>query len=176
MDRSPRGPESGTCGRKRWCHISRLRLVIKQLPQSNSNFCLVCLEVGLSAWSGIREECSGVAALEQSLTRDTFCQPALPLEEWEPLRPRGGGESALPPAISTVLVCLLSVLPLRSWAPASFGRSLRWRWRWRREWEETAKALQACPRDTGGRQLHPRNEWVSECVCVRVRCWFPRRF
>lgn len=95
-----------------------------QSPQSNNNFCLVWLEVGGSAWSGIGGECSGMAALEQSLARDMFCQTATALG-------RVGATAILPmveenphcPCHQSVLICLLPVLPLGSWVPASWERS-----------------------------------------------------
>lgn len=159
-------PQPGACGRNRWCpHIAVLRLVIKQQQQF-----LLGLAWGVAFLPGLALE--GCAVGWQSLARDTFCQ-TLAL---------GRVEATATPWWRRIHIalchedCLLPVLPLRSWAPASWGKSSALEVKVK-VWERGDSQSPVClPVRHRRGPAAPRSEWVSECMCVPVRCWFPRRF
>lgn len=144
-------------------------------PLINNNFCLVWLACEFSAQSGIRGESSGVAALEQNLARHMFASLPLPLEEWESLWPHGGGESILP--LPSVQCWSVSSLCFHS-APASCERSpaLEVKIESVSERSQPKPYVPAHETQVGASCTPGMSEWGSECMCVRVRCWFPRRF
>lgn len=160
-------PEPGTPARKRWCpHIT--------IPTKQQQFLLGLAWGGgfCLVWHWRRVQWDGSPGAEpgqRHVLPDCHC----PWKSGSHCNsPHGGGEPTLPlPSVS-------ADLPPACAPPRELGSSLLGKVLcaggegWRREWEETAKALRACPWDTGG-VCAPQewvsewmNEWVNTCVCV----------